>query len=74
MLGIIKNKNKTFSWFEVLTYLPQGIVEVLSLGRLSMDNWKIIRNYDPWWDCAMFFLGNLVIVLSFGYLTLEQKL
>ncbi len=75
MLGVVRSNND-WSWSEVLFDLPSGILEVLSLGNLSLEGYKIIRIYDPWPECIMFLLNDLVFVLSFGFLILdwEQKL
>ena len=72
MLRIIINKN-TWSWSEVLFDLPSGILEVLSLGNLSLEGYKIIRIYDPWPECIVCLLNDLVFVLSFGFLILDWE-
>jgi len=69
MLGIIRTKNCDWSWFEVLFDLPSGVLEVMSLGYLSLEGYKIIRNYDSWKECLMFLVSDFVFVLSFSYLT-----
>ena len=66
MLRVVR-PDKTWRWSEVVFDLPSGIVEVLSIGYLSLDGCKIVKNYDTWTECLMFLIKDLVFVFSLGH-------
>ena len=68
MLGIVKNKNSyddsLFLWHESLFL---SFLEISSLGYLTMENGKIVKEKTPWIPFLLYLGTDLIVVLSLGY-------